>query len=979
MTAAMIADESFPVGPATITPGTDSAVVVLGPDKAIWASGLGVYLVDGEKGESIPLSPGTGGWIKSEDEFEATSLANGLELEHRLRKRDGLLLWAVEITNNGPERRLLEIALAADLRNHAAYLRNHAAYDYWNGQFVRRAVSGAFRQRDVFGLPLSAAFVDGKPGGGLALGVAPDQYLSYIEAGVDTLGAWRFDYLARLVVDPGDSERVEFTVIPFSGDHGYHDAADIYHRAYPRYFDPRPGVDPRVNKPNDVYYGTYLPTKGELIRRSGHGMSWWYAPFKRPGDFYASRESWDWPEAEEWYRKNSKAQVRAHWDRFGQLVDRRLFTPQGGHRGNLLDFDAFHRDRHDIILQSAQENNLAIMFYLADWANVGLIQQRGWEDLKVTDPRYSNLYGAYVSHWSPPESEHRIYWGGGFAEDTKNDLLALGDELNISGFAFDVATGGPRYYTDEKLDDMPGRGFDERGVFYDTGIGIAEIKRFTQEMDLHDYWQGDVRGGVVTNVGVPRYYTAIYSDSVLGETGDVGEALNELHHLHNHRLVFGRKPSFIHENQAKHNLYQELDWKHMEPAEIRDVYRRMYDGQILVYAAYGMVPGGSLTHGVEKLRRYLPMLLEISAAGWRPTPGLVDLNEVNHVLLSRFGVSLKDYLWVAANGNLHAAALSLVANPNYFDGKSPIPFPAGGARQSAVIRDDGKVLFDAEVPSGEATVWRIRAALEGAPDVRVVASETEGHFEISRFLELESPKSRTVTLHLALPEGYDLHRLIVNDSAMDYAIENGETRVEIVCGPDATSVQAVFRSRIIHAPDQALQDFPYIENLRAVSQIIIPDQATEAERLLAQRIHNYFEFYTAYRYEDFLQRARLGPTRVETAAQIPIRFTSEAVAGVPSIYIQAEQGRRWVFGLPTPEKGVSLAVKDTPEIFIYASNRKDGSRFVDDLLFMLDEKFHWVGLMPNIAAGEAGEHMRKAGLFGGVLTEAEAEQGEGRP
>ena len=321
----------------------------------------------------------------------------------------------------------------------------------------------------------------------------------------------------------------------------------------------------------------------------------------------------------------------------------RDLSPEGGARGNITDFDVFHNQRRNFLLDAERDNNVAPMFYLAPWTDKKMLESR-WPELLVDDERYSIHFKRYVLHYDTDEM--RTFWGGAFAASTQKDLRQITKELNISGFAFDVSPGGPRFYTNKKIDGMPGRAYDKRGVFYDTGIGIAAMQKFIHNLDVKPFWGGPFKAGVTSNFGISRYYAAFNADSAVIESGDVGEALNSIEKFINHKILVGNKSSISHESQNKYHMeIAKLDWQNMSPAEIRTIYRRIFAGNLLTYYKIGIIPGGDLCFGIEKLQKELPRLVELVLSGWQPVPAFkVTEGDDPELLLSRYGIGVNSFL-----------------------------------------------------------------------------------------------------------------------------------------------------------------------------------------------------------------------------------------------------------------------------------------------------------------------------------------------
>ena len=160
-----------------------------------------------------------------------------------------------------------------------------------------------------------------------------------------------------------------------------------------------------------------------------------------------------------------------------------LFTRQtvGSTRG--LDYDEFHEWRRNQFLLGVN-CDVAMLFYVPSgiWVEYQLAQERFSEAML----RESGVTIAKNDPWvTGHDNERRVFpFGNEYAEQFRADMRRVVEEVNMQGFAFDVANGGVRVYAHNTKGVMeaPGRAFDQQGVFVEEGVAIALLMDYARTL-----------------------------------------------------------------------------------------------------------------------------------------------------------------------------------------------------------------------------------------------------------------------------------------------------------------------------------------------------------------------------------------------------------------------------------------------------------------------------------------------------------------
>ena len=479
--------------------------------------------------------------------------------------------------------------------------------NYWDGFEKRSAFSGQYTNAG-FGGVFPAAAVYGSSSGVL-LGICADQIFSYIENSLDFPSAKVLSYGVKTIIDAGDTGSVEYVIAGFRPSYGYLDAVDVYYREFPAQFSPEEGINPRVVGTthaigaHDIALGQEAGNADssnssyDPYRRTDGGITWWYAPFKKCGDYYCTQEEWSIPLEHE-----SLVNPPFTWTT-EQYQDIRRRT---GERGSRRD--------------------LAYMFYITDWCEKDLAYRR-YEDqiLRKSDGSHYEIY-PWVQSFT---ADLAMWWGGQFGEDTRRDLQLIANDLDIRGFAFDVADQcmldanrlRARESNGNVLSGFPGRAYDADGVFCDESVARAVMMDY-----VHTLTGDGKKMATWPNLfNTYAYFVAFRSDSVLMELTN-GE-LSYWHYPYHlkSRPLLGRKPRQfcgLASREDLDGLPPFTGWADATAETIRGWYRDLWADTAVICLQFGYYPGTAHHVGLCRPDQGHSHNIQAHTSGLGTRPGL---------------------------------------------------------------------------------------------------------------------------------------------------------------------------------------------------------------------------------------------------------------------------------------------------------------------------------------------------------------------
>jgi len=696
---------------------------------------------------------------------------DGIKLQQSLspENADYPQIWKVTITNTGQAQRWL-------------YLRWTAAWNktdkleqlyYWNGR--GEPVSGG-ALRDA--LPSNAngctsmiqAIYDNQ--NGLALALSPFEVVSQFQQSLLSDGnKFQLQLQIPLVLDAGQSDSFPVEIYRFTPRYGYLDALQKYFSAHPDAFNARKDIDP-AGAGVGAGYTAWSGFSFERTRRFGGDWDWVYSPFKRTGDIYGREQFWNYTPA----------------------------RPDTTWKGKIT-VEKFHTTRQSLLEKGAAAGT-DMMFYVTSFmfCEINLAKEQ-YPGAIIYQPDGKYMWYTDYPNVTGYDNEVQVYpWGNKFAEQSMEDARDVVKENPISGFAYDVLSGGYPF-RGAGMQESPRRAFDQNGEYVDLSVGISKMMNFTRNLEC----DGRKMALVGNASGNSRAFLVARCDSAMYESPPY-KYVNRLLPL---RLAMGHKILTWWDTYGLANI---LDWQNMSPAEIRAAYRGAADALCLLSYRYGGYPIPKLAEGVPSVMRILPQLKEVITQGWQAVPAVRAPQG-----------DLPDYIWPARYGNGLGSYITIGnASPESWSGQVVIDNDYIGKTNYLFVDDKGRplpqylsgrtTLIDVQIPSHQTLVLRAVASVS----LNVTGNATVSWNDDGAHGQLTFKSTFTPDQVIPLPADWDL------------SSHQGDNWNYV--------------SRYFGSPLQDIINFPFFNETQTAT-IVLPTKFSPDEENATKLIQQYFQFW----------------------------------------------------------------------------------------------------------------------------------------
>jgi hypothetical protein len=880
-----------------------------------------LVLRDGRAHQDLALADATY-WVDEGALVSEWVLPKDLHVGARLTSHSAHLSLILTFDNRGEEQRWLEAGVNLDLAM-------GADWEFWDGLNTVSGAPALAHMRDTLPgvFPAAAVYT---PQAGVALGIEPMQLLSYLRSSVtsDDGRDACFEYATRIVVDPGTSEQVEFVLTAFEGRHGHFGVLQRYANEFPVAFSPRPEADPRVSLAGAQYLA-WSVNNPEMCRRTYSGWEWAYAPFRRTGDIYGHREFWEYTPA----------------------------RPFGRPRG--LAYEEYHQWRKEAFLRGV-DCDVAMLFYVP--AGIWVEKQLADEVYSEARVRESGVTTIMDRPWvTGHDNEYRVFpFGNAYAEVFREDMRRVVEELNIQGFAFDVANGGVRVHAQNTQGVMkaPGRAYDDQGVFVEEGVAIALLMDYARTLKKDDRPMT-----VVSNPSASGVYMTIFrSDAAMFEAVPWGAHGTRPEHL---RARLGHKTLVWWENwEIEETLNTD-----QSAAAVREAFLGMVDYAILKSIELGALPGTAYVRGVPPLGQALPMLVELVQAGWQPVPAIAGAPE--GLWLSRFGHGGRSYV-AAGNATLSPFEGTLTVDGTYLGDMDYFFTHFDGEALHNTVTDRSTSL-DVAIPSRRPFVGRaalgVQSLTRGA--VGALVSQEDDLASITTRVVFDLTSSQRLSFAIEPPEGYSLVRIDLNGCALTgQTVDGVSTFADEVADGDVLQIH--YRSDVYRVSRADLLAFDFASpTLGSQAVVTLPGNPSEGELYAAYRLQKYFADYIQAWLSDCQGVLASGGAQLgRDMWWIPqvfsgdvasswhlIAFTDDFFGRIKREAQEPASNRPRVILADSLEgadaNGVIELRDDGQTLFIGAGDEKRLTRLLVDVLHQLDTKYAYFGSLARPLQHEA--------------------------
>ncbi len=701
-------------------------------------------------------------------------------------QRTGLAI-DVAVTNNGDQQEWLAPTLEAELGN-------TAGLSVFDGRTVAVEPQERFGDDTFMGrLQICSAWNDRA---GIALGLAADEIRSWLDHAYLPPAEGRpalLTTLTHVVLDPGQADTVSFWAASHPGDWGFREALDAYYRSYPEMFRRDPDVDPRVDLGGAQYRAWPVTRKfaPEICRRLYAGWEWCYAPFRRTGDIVGREEFWEYEPARE------------------------ITGPRAMERE---EYRQWRREQ----FEAGEACDVVMGFYVPAqvWCEEQLAREV-YPDALIEDPNTRTLF---TSPWVTGHDNERLVfpYKTSFGEQSRVDMAAVTEELDLRGFAFDTA-GGNGKYRGPALPVLDGRAWDEDGVYCRNNVAVARLMQFVHTLHASD----GTEVAVISNPN-PRcaYSSVIWSDSMMleGEPWKMDRTYGD-----SLRWMAGQKTLVWWEGYGPETF---VDPTQASDEQVGMLMRGLADFTLLQSFRIGYIPPPAYTHGVGRLVEWLPALTDCVTSGWQP----VTAARVPEPLwATRYGDGLESMIVVAHETADEQEIEVAIENERLADGAVLFTDYDGSERANTIVEGETRIAL--AVPTRTPVLLRARAEVLPA-DAITAATATAREGLTGQDLRLQLSGQGPATVRVRVPEEMAITSARYNGRPVSV---QGDRIALRLAGDGELRVQ--MRSMTFRGTDRALLQFPFASDEGATSTIFLRDGAGEIEQYLAGRLSLYFDYW----------------------------------------------------------------------------------------------------------------------------------------
>ncbi len=876
-------------------------------------SGQDFRLTDGRTGREIaPVFKG-----KTGESAFAYQAGDGLSVDKSYRAHGDYISCLLSFTNAGREQKWLAVRYSLP-RPTGAGVR------FWDGNTEQSVVGGKELVRaDYIGMfPMCCVYGESS---GIAVGFNPGAFFSYLETGCGDGG---FYYGHRLVLDPGQTAAVEYVVYTFPSDYGFLNALEAYYRMFPDYFRPAPGVDKRVYTTTDsMGYSDWqwiYEQDAEMIRRLHIGWSWFYAPFKRAGDFFGRPENWTW-------------EPKINRDQ----------APKSA----LEEFLAARKER----IQRAERYDVGIMYYIIDNCEWDLANEK-YKDCITVDTDFQTVRSPWVHSYSADTV--MFWWNNKFAEDTKSDLLKIVRAYpNQMGFAVDCAEAHCKH-RGAGMNETEGRAWDEKGVYINEQVGIGKMMDFIHGLKKDD---GRTVGITCNHNGPSAYVTAFRADQPINENG-YALLLTQVEKWKADKYLLGRKPKVLFSafNQVK--LGDMMDWKAMSREELRRNYG-LIQSSLFDFCLYlGYVPTPWIVAGHVRFMDNLDLLYELIGLGWRALPAMKGDGRLWY---SRYGDDLDTCL--AVSNPTVGEVQSEVAVDNKYLGPGAHIFTTHDGAGAVNKIADGRTVLSCRLKEKEFRVWRSVLSIGGLAGGTAEAVLEDDIGRVLVRIKIRAPRGSRVSLRCPPRPDAGVTAVSVNGRPVAPRAGSGPASYEAALRAGDNAITIEYRSRKYRFGRK---------ELAAVAPAVDPGAGTVpvvvGEGLAADFSND--DYVAAWQVSEYFRHAYAKTLPDETALVRPLLVNvSQSGRGPAGIFILTpDQARVRKLDVAQPN---FISLDEHGAIVVCGETARLRRTLVKDLLFCLDTKFHYYGgiggtrwfFERNKETAESALMREKGGIKGGEV------------
>jgi hypothetical protein len=493
-----------------------------------------------------------------------------------------------------------------------------------------------------------------------------------------------------------------------------------------------------------------------------------------------------------------------------------------------IDFTKISRDeylayRKKVFREYAQEYGL--MFYLTvagTWCEIQLAKKY-YPDAILEDKDVK----CFLQSWSTArDHEVRVFpMGTSFAKVLHEDIKYLIKELDLPGFAFDCSYGGAYYRGPAVKKDLPGRAWDDKGVFIDQSVAINNLVDYIhgikKENKLFIFANGYLKGDYM-----------MMEKPFLG----VGTYKRWFPLL---RYYIGPRPTTAHGHGY---LFKETipNWREKNTDDFKEIMPKLADYVIFNCFKYGSFSSSyTINYGVPQTLYILPELIELIRTGWQAEIPL-EMNDSSRIVYkARYGKGINSYFFLG-NPYPQDCELDVKVDCSYLGNENNLivrKMRKSAETQYAV--DGRKLNLNVKLKSRVPYLYEMVCGI--SPVDFSYKCEAKSRKDINQqiySIKFETEKAFKAKLSFRNIRDFKLDTVNVNGQNVN--LQNNTALIEVTKG---TVVNISYKSEYFQLTEKQLLTFPFVDSSKKVNfKVIVPEKASSEELEAAEMLKNYFVF-----------------------------------------------------------------------------------------------------------------------------------------
>ena len=627
----------------------------------------------------------------------------------------------------------------------------------------------------------------------------------------------KYSYSQRFVISAGEKLPLRHVIAVSESAYGAPERIIQQHYdSFPEVWAVVGGQDNPYAWGNCAHYRNWWSTpRPEESRRLYYTHEWAYAPYFRAGDMVIKDELMK-------YTPDNPVQDKNR-SNFGGVVT--------NYKRNTAE--EYRKIRKENYLKHGKRYGW--MFYNScsgTWCERQLAEKY-YPDSLTKDKKTVTL----IKGWSTGHDwEVRVFpMGTSWAKAFEEDMKFLAEELDLPGFALDCGGGGAYYRGPAVKKQLPGRAWDDEGVFIDQSVAVNHVVDYIHSLrpapnQLTVHNNGSLKGDICMlerpflNVAAHRSMMPLY------------------------RWFIGPRPGNVHGHGF---LFKEMmpDWRNRTKPEFIDLIQRLSDYQIMNQFKWGLNQTFVTFYGNPQQVYIIPESLELIRAGWQSsTPVEID-KDFYIPYRSRYGKGANTFFFFGntskndSKGTLKIDNIDLTA-----DGKSRFIFLKKLRNKSETINNLVKnfTCIDAVMPSRVPVLYETVCGLASAPKKLTAIATGDKKLEKMSF-SVKVDKDFTSDISIRKIRFFHLAEIAIDGKKLSFKDNGNEYAAEKVNFKSGSILTIRYKSDFFNITQDEIVNFPYVNADKKMAFRLHVPKNDNAAMAMTQRFNEYFDFCYKYK------------------------------------------------------------------------------------------------------------------------------------